>query len=116
MILVQLTFDSVGNVVMESIVPGGSGVFSSATQDDRVLLKAKKKQRPQPLVTRTHQQVHAGKNSLKVKLSPAGIAQLKKNGRLGIKLKVTFTPTGGSPKTSIANLTVVEKPKHKGHH
>jgi hypothetical protein len=115
-ILVQVTFDSAGNVVMESIVSGGSEAFSVAGQDGPALLKAKKKHKPQPVVERTHQHVHAGTNSLKLKLSPAGIAQLKKNGRLKIKLKVTFTPTGGTPKASIANLTVVAKPKGKGHH
>jgi hypothetical protein len=116
-VLVQVTFDSAGNVVMESIIPGGAGALSRATQAGVVQAKAKKpKPKAKPLVQRISQQVKAGANSLTLKLTAAGIAKLNKQGHLVLKLKVTFTPTGGSAKTSIVQLTVTPKPKGKGKH
>lgn len=114
-VLVQITFDSAGNVVMESVVPGGAGSLSRTTQAGPVKAKGKKP-KPKALVVRTSQPVKAGANSLKLKLTAAGIAKLKAQGHLGLKLKVTFTPTGGSTKTSIVHLTVTPKPKGKGKH
>ncbi len=114
-VLVQITFGSAGNVVMESIIAGEPGTLMERTQAGAAKPKGKG-HKAQPLIKRTSQPVKAGQNSLKVKLSPAGIAQLQKKGKLGLKLKVTFTPTGGSPKTSLVHLTVTSKPKGHGKH
>jgi hypothetical protein len=114
-ILVQMTFDSAGNLVMESIVPGGPGALSRTTQDAAVRGKGKK-HKAQPLTKRVSQAVKVGKNSLKVDLSAAGIAQLQKHGHLALKLKATFTPTGGAAKTSIVHLTVAAPSKGKAGH
>jgi hypothetical protein len=114
-ILVQMTFDSAGNLIMESIVPGGPGPLSRTTQDATARAKGKK-HKSQPLIKGVSQAVKAGKNSVKVHLSAAGIAQLEKQGHLALKLKATFTPTGGAAKTSIVHLTVAPRPKGKGSH
>jgi hypothetical protein len=114
-VLVQITFGSAGNVVMESIVAGEPSSLVRSAQAGAAKPKGKV-HKAQPLIQRTTAAVNAGSNSLKVKLSPAGVAQLNKKGKLGLKLKVTFTPTGGSPKTSIVHLTVTPKPKGGGKH
>jgi hypothetical protein len=114
-VLVEVTFGSAGNVVMESVVAGEPSSLVQSAQAGAAKPKGKK-HKAQPLIKRTTQKVVAGQNSLKVKLSPAGIAQLQKAGHLDLKLKVTFTPTGGSRKTSIVHLAVTSKPKGKGKH
>jgi hypothetical protein len=114
-VLVQITFGSAGNVVMESIVAGEPSSLVRSAQSGAAKPKAKG-HKSKALIQRTSQAVKAGANSLKVKLTPAGVAQLKKKGKLGLKLKVTFTPTGGSAKTSIVHLTVTPKAKGGGKH
>jgi len=55
----------------------------------------------------------AGTYNLTLKPSAAAMAQLRKKGALRVSLKLTFTPTGGSPKTTITGLTLKLSKKGK---
>jgi hypothetical protein len=116
-VLVKITFDSAGKVVMESVLSEGSATMSGG-QHGSILMAAKKghQKKPKPLINRLSQAVKAGSNTLKVKLTPSAIAQLKSKGHLKIKVRVTFTPTGGTPKSSVITLNVKAPPSHKKHH
>jgi hypothetical protein len=51
----------------------------------------------------------AGTMTLKLKLTAAGIKQLQKKGKVTVKVKVVFTPAGGSPGTWTKTVTFKKK-------
>ena len=68
-------------------------------------------------VASTTVSVKPGKVKVKVKLTKAAKEELKEKGHLTIKVKVTYTPTGGKPITKIVKVTFKSQPEkgHKGH-
>ncbi len=64
-----------------------------------------------------HVVLNAGKGgtfSLTFKPNAAGKAALKKTGKLKVSLKLTFSPTGGSPKSSTSTVTLKMTKKKSG--
>jgi hypothetical protein len=61
--------------------------------------------------------VQAGKVKIKVKLTPEEKQLLKEKGQLTLKVKVTYTPKGGSPVTKTVKITfkAPQSGGHKGH-
>jgi hypothetical protein len=77
-------------------------------------------------VASTTVSVQPGKVKVKVKLTKAAKEELKEKGHLTLKVKVTYTPKGGTPITKIVKVTFKSQPEkggkgdkggkgHKGH-
>jgi hypothetical protein len=71
-------------------------------------------------VASTTVSVTPGKVKVKVKLTKAAKEELKEKGHLTLKVKVTYTPKGGTPITKIVKVTFKSQPEkggkgHKGH-
>jgi hypothetical protein len=101
---VKIVFDSNGYVISESVLNeeaarGGSSAGISA---------AKKGHKPKPKaqIKRLGQAVTPGVNTLKLKLTGTAKKELKKKGSLKLKVKISFTPTGGSTKSQVHTFNV----------
>jgi subtilisin-like proprotein convertase family protein len=55
----------------------------------------------------------AGPVKITLKPTAAGKKVLKRKGKLKAKVKITFTPTGGSPRSSVKSVTIKAKRKRK---
>jgi hypothetical protein len=112
-VLVKVTFDSAGNVIAESI-PEEEGARSSATASAKAKCKKAKKAacKKPPLIKKLSQPVVAGTNTLKLKLTGPALKTLKKKGKLKLKVKFNYTPTGGLPAAKTHTYTV-KMPKKK---
>lgn len=126
---VKIVFDSAGNVIAESVLDeepaktstaGASAVVSAkkgscAKGKGAKASKAAKCKKP-ALINKLSQPVVAGPNTLSLKLTGAAKKALNKKGKLALKVKFTFTPTGGTAKTATQTFTVkkpVKKPAKK---
>ena len=131
---VKIVFDSAGNVIAESVLDEEAG-SSSAGQDGAALSRAAhpkakcagknakssakgkrgKCKRP-ALIKRLTQAVTPGPNTLSLKLTGPAVKTLQTKGKLNLKIRITFTPTGtGGTAKSEVHTFVVKQPK-KGHH
>lgn len=108
-VFVKITFDSAGNVIAESVQEEEAGA-SAVAQSSKAKKKHKKK--PKALIKPLSQPVVAGPNTLKLKLTPTALKSLKKKGKLNLKVQITFTPTGGTPKGEIKTFKVKLPAKH----
>jgi len=97
-VLVQITFDSDGNVIAEQIMPGE---LAAAAGQATVARK-----KPKRLLKTLKTGVRAGKNKLRLKLTKAGRNALQKKGKLRIKTRFRYTPTGGKPHTETKTIRV----------
>jgi hypothetical protein len=111
---VKIVFDSAGNVIAESVLDEEPAARSS----NAGISKTKKghKKKPKAQIKRLSQAVTPGVNTLTLKLTSSAKKTLKKKGSVKLKVNITFTPTGGSPKSQVHtfNVRVPAKPK-KGH-
>ena len=98
---VEMTFESAGDLVAEE---AGSNAARASVAG---------RKSAGPLIKKLHRAVSAGPNSLKLKLTAAGQQKLKKAGKLHVKVRFTFTPSGGTAKSQVRNLTA--KPPGKKH-
>jgi len=55
----------------------------------------------------------AGKVKVTLKPTAAGKKVLKKKGKIRQKVRITFTPTGGTPKSTTKTITIKRKVKKK---
>jgi hypothetical protein len=97
-----------GTVTVSVDLPGPGRLAGVATASVQVARKKK--------VTVARKSLTAAKaGRVRLKLSPTRKAKgiLKKKGRLKASLKLTFTPTGGSPKSSTRSVTFKLKKKRK---
>jgi hypothetical protein len=100
---VKIVFDSAGNVIAESVLDEESA-RSSTAQVSAVKKGHKKKAKAQ--IKRLSQAVTPGVNTLRLKLTSSAKKTLKKKGSLKLKVSITFTPTGGSPKSQVHTFKV----------
>ncbi len=105
-ILVQISFNSSGNVIAEQALLGQLRASGASL--------SKKKAKPD-LIKRLTQEVSPGSNKLKLTLTAAAQKALRQKGKLKIKVLFTFTPTGGSAKSQVQTFTVKLPKKHKKH-
>jgi hypothetical protein len=90
---------------------GKKGAKSSARRGK----KGKKKCKRRPLIRKLHQAVVAGTNTLRLRLTRAALKTLHRSGKVKLRVRFTFTPTGGV--ASVSDHTYVVKmprKKHKG--
>jgi hypothetical protein len=76
--------------------------------------KGKAKCKRPPLIRKFSQAVIAGANTLKLKLTGAGIKKLNKKGKLNVGVKLTYTPNGGEAKVLTHTYRLVKPKKGKG--
>jgi hypothetical protein len=100
---VKIVFDSAGNVISESVLDEEGAHGSSAG-----ISAAKKNPKPRPKaqIKRLSQAVTPGVNTLKLKLTGSAKKELKKTGSLKLKVRIGFTPTGGSTKIQVHTFNV----------
>jgi hypothetical protein len=106
----SVTFSN-GAVTLTVTVPGPGTLNAAqapAAGAARASIAAKKKKLIKPAKKTV---AKAGKVKLKIKLTKAGKKQLKKNKKLKVRVAITFTPTGGSPNTEVAKITIKKKKK-----
>lgn len=104
------------NVIVTVPAPGvvtatdGSTATASAAALRSVGISAKKKKKkkksPALVKTTTVTVTAAGAVSVPIKLTKAGKALLKKAGKVKVKIRFTFTPTGGTPNSVVKTFTI----------
>jgi hypothetical protein len=131
---VKIVFDAAGNVISESVLDEEPGARSltlarpaaqaSATSKacPKTTGKGKKgakatKCKSPALIRRSEQAVVAGVNTLQLKLTAAGKKALDARGKLPLKVRFTYTPTGSTPlistKTFVVKKPIKRAPNHK---
>jgi hypothetical protein len=107
-------------VEVTATVPGQGQLSAGAANDPTVRAAAAKKKRgkkPTIPLTPTSQIVTAKspqKIVLTLALTKSARKKLTQKGKLGVGVKVTYTPTGGPPATQLSTiqLRLKKKPKH----
>jgi hypothetical protein len=127
-VLVKIVFDSAGNVIGESIpeeegkassvAPGQAGALIGAHKKGKKAKCRHKKggkkgkcKRPK-LIRKLSQAVVAGTNTLRLRLTGAALKTLHRKGKVKLRVRFTFTPTGGVANAS-DHTYVVKMPKKK---
>lgn len=110
---VKIIFDSAGRVIGESVLNEEPARSSSAGIS--AAKKKGKKAKPKAQIKRLDQTVTPGVNTLKLKLTGSAKKTLKKKGSVKLKVKFSFTPTGGAVKSLVHtfNVKAPVKPKKK---
>lgn len=119
---VKIVFDAAGNVISESVLNEEPGTLSrtlaraQATRPSKACSKAKDKKgakaskaakcKSPALIQRSEQAVVAGPNTLQLKLTGAAKKVLDAKGKVPLKVRFTYTPTGGPPVISTKTFTV----------
>jgi hypothetical protein len=105
-----------GSATVTVNVPGPGVITaadaSSAASSSRATATAKKKALIKPARAVA---TKAGPVKLKIKPTKAGKKVLRKKHKLKVRLAITFTPTGGSPRTEVSKLTIKVKKNKKKH-
>ena len=103
----SVTFNN-GTFTVPVTVPGPGTLTAGqapAATTSRAIAAATKK-----LVKRVTKTVtQAGVVKLKMKLTKKGKKVLRKKGKVKVRLAITFTPTGGTPNTEVARITIKKK-------
>jgi hypothetical protein len=111
----SVTFGN-GSATVIVNVPGPGVVTAtdaSSAAASRVATAAAKKKKPLIKPARAVAK-KAGPVKLRIKPTKAGKRILRNKKKLKVRLAITFTPTGGSPRTEVSKLTIkVKKHRHK---
>jgi virginiamycin B lyase len=99
-IRVKLTVESAGSLIAEDALAGGRSARDATRSRGR-----------KPRVIRLAQAVTVGASNLNLKLTPSARESLKQGRTLHIKVRFTFTPTGGTANSQDRAFTV--KPPKK---
>jgi hypothetical protein len=96
------------NVPGPGVVTASQAPAGSASRATAAAAKKKKLIKPARVVAKK-----AGPVKLKIKPTKAGKKVLRNKKKLKVRLAITFTPTGGSPRTEVSRLTIkVKKKRH----
>lgn len=122
-VLVKIVFDSNGNVTGESVLDEEAHGSSAAPAQGNAQISVQQMKKPgcghpkgkckRPAqIKQFTQAVTAGVNTLNLKLTGSALKTLHKKGKLKLKVRLTFTPTGGTAK-STDHTFQVKLPKKK---
>jgi hypothetical protein len=112
---VKIVFDSAGNVIAESVLDEEAKSSSAGGATSSAKGKRGKCKRP-ALIKKLTQAVAPGLNTLSLKLTGPAIKTLRVKGKLNLKVRITFTPTGaGGTAKSEVHTFVVKQPKKSPH-
>jgi hypothetical protein len=114
----RITFEN-GITVLTVNVPG-PGVLTAAQSAPAgvrsTTARAANGKRFTPLIKTVRVKVNKrGKVALQLKATAAGRKVLRKRGKFTAKVRITFTPTGGKPKSVVQTVTVKRFTTHKRH-
>ncbi len=106
-----------GTATITVNVPGpGVLAMNDGTVKAKLVTAAKKKSKKKALIKAVKKTVtKAGNVKLTVRPTKAGLKKFK-HGKLKVKLRITFTPTGGAAKTQFKKVTLVKQKKAKKKH
>jgi hypothetical protein len=109
----SITFGANGTATMTVTVPG-PGVLTAADGTGVKSTSARIAARRKPLIARTRvRATKAGPVKVRIRPSTAGKKVLRRKGRLKVKVALTFTPDGGSPKTTVRTVTLKLKKRRR---
>jgi hypothetical protein len=111
-------FDPLTGVLIVNVPgPGTVGAEDAATakKTEAAARQRKRKKRKKAALIKTIKTTatKAGPVRLKLALSRAGKARLRRRGKLGVTVRVTYTPTGGTPRSVNKRVTFKAKRKKK---
>ena len=120
---IKIVFDSAGRVIAESVLDEAPAARTSGLASVSAKAPcAKKGKGAKPskaarcakpaLIQKLDQPVVAGSNTLQLKLTGAGKKALNAKGKVPLKVRFTFSPTGGTPATTTTTI-VAKKPAKK---
>jgi len=112
----RITFEN-GITVLTVNVPG-PGVLTAAQSAPAgvrsATARAVNAKRFTPLIKTARVKVNKrGKVALQLKATAAGKTALRKRGKFTAKVRLTFTPTGGKPKSVVKKVTIKRVTTHK---
>jgi hypothetical protein len=113
-----------GSTVLSVTVPGPGVVTASqatntaaASRADAAKKKKKKKHKKPVLIKKASvTATAAGVVKLTIRPTSAGKKLLRKKGKFTVNTAITFTPTGGTAKTTFKKVTIKVIKKHRKHH
>lgn len=94
-----------GKVKVTATVPG-AGTLSAGSASDRALATTAKSRRQLKRVTKTLTSTTRHQVTLTLKLTKTAKAKLAQEGRLKVRVKAVYTPTGGPPGAKTAKATL----------
>ena len=89
---------------------------ASAARASASSARADRKKKKKMLIPATVHAAAAGAVKVTVKLTGPAVKLLAKKRKLTVPVKITFTPTGGTPASHVLKLTFKKPGKHKKHH
>jgi hypothetical protein len=93
-----------------TIVVPGPGKLSATDAHPRPVLRGPAAKKYKPLIKPAKATAAAaGDVSLKLKTTAAGEKKLKRKGKLKVSVRITFTPTGGTPASQKTKVTLKDK-------
>lgn len=113
----SITFGANGTATVTVVVPG-PGVLTasdgSIAGTSRATAAQKKKAKKKALIATTKvTATKAGPVKIKIKPTAAGKKVLRSKGRLRVKVRLTFTPTNGAPRSQVKSVTLKVKKKKR---
>lgn len=105
-----------GNKVIVTATVPGAGTLRGGSATDRTLTGAAKKKKPAPPLKQSSQTLtsKAKQNvTLTLNLSKSGKSKLARKGKLGLAIKVLYTPTGGTAGSATTSAKLTQKSKKK---
>ena len=102
------------SVTVEATVPGAGELSAGSAEDQTLAAAAKKKKKKGPSLKKaTRTLTSRGKQTVKLTLglTKSGKAKLAKKGNLGLSIKVTYTPAGGTAGVATASAKLKKKKK-----
>lgn len=118
----SITLKPNGTAVIVVTVPGpgsveatdGGGGYTASDRAEAARKKRKKPKKAKALVKKTTvQATQAGPVSLTIRPTSAAVKLLNKKGKLTVRVKVTYTPTGGAPNSKTIPVTLKKKKQGK---
>ncbi len=112
-----ITFGSNGTATITITVPGPGAVTASdaatGTAARLARTSATKKKKKKALIATTKvTATKAGPLKVKIRPSAAGKKVLRRKGKLKVTVKLTYTPTNGTPNSQVKKVTLKLKKKH----
>ena len=97
--------DKKGKLKVTATVPG-AGTLGAGSASDRALATAAKSRRQLKRVTKTLTSTTKQRVTLTLKLTKAAKRKLTQKGKLKVRVKAVYTPTGGPPGARTAKATL----------
>ncbi len=115
----SITFGANGTATMTITVPGPGVVTATdapGATARAATARAAKPKKPRALIKPAKVvATKAGKVKLTIRPTPAGRKVLARRHRLTVKVRLTYTPTGGTPRSSVKQVTLRLARKGHGH-